>query len=229
MRPLRFIGRVLSGRFTREDVSSVGVPHLLLGLFFTWMAGVGRYWDSPRANMLQHLGVGSLAYVLVLSAFLWLLLLPLRPARWSYVQLLTFLCAVSPPAILYAVPVERFMPLADARRANVWFLAIVAAWRVALYIVFLVRYAGFKNLRLLVAALLPLTVIVFGLTALNLERAVFDVMAGIDPVAGTSADDAYAILFLISLLSFYIAPVMLVLYVAAIILVRSSSGRAGAA
>jgi hypothetical protein len=212
MHPLRFIGRVLTGRFTRVDLASAGMPHLAAGLLFTWLAGIGRYWDSPRASTLQHLGLGSLAYVVVLSGFLWLLFLPLRPERWSYRELLTFICAVSPPAVLYAIPVERFMSLQDARSANVWFLAIVAVWRVALYVVFLVRYAGFRHLRLFVAATLPLMVIVFGLTALNLERAVFNIMAGLDPAAGTSADEVYAFLFGLSILSLYATPIVFVLY-----------------
>lgn len=207
---------MLSGRFTGEDVAATGTSHLIVGLVFTWLAGIGRYWDSPRASILQHLGVGSLLYVLALSAFLWLLLMPLRPERWSYREILTFICAVSPPAILYAIPVERFLSLAEARRTNVWFLAIVALWRVVLYVIFLYRYARFRGLRWIVAAILPLVVIVFALTALNLERAAFDVMAGLDPAQGTSADTAYAVLFGLTLLSFYGAPVMLVLYVVAI-------------
>ncbi|HYI13267.1 MAG TPA: hypothetical protein VEK57_29745 [Thermoanaerobaculia bacterium] len=213
--PLRFIGRVLSGRFTARDIDATTARHLIAGLLFTWAAGVGRYWDSPRASTLQHLGLGSIVYVLALSAFLWLLLLPLRPRRWPFVRLLTFICAVSPPAVLYAIPVEQFLSLAGARRANVWFLAIVATWRVALYLIFLIRYAGFRNLRLAVAALLPLTIIIAGLTALNLEKAVFDLMAGLHP-SGTSADSAYQILFLLTLISVRLAPVLALLYIAAV-------------
>ncbi|HEY0159152.1 MAG TPA: hypothetical protein VGF28_17830 [Thermoanaerobaculia bacterium] len=213
---LRYIARVLTGRFTADDVALAGTPHLLVGLAFTWLAGVGRYWDNPRASLLQHLGVGSLAYVVVLSAFLWLLLLPLRPARWSYRSILTFICAVSPPAILYAVPVERFLSLESARTANVWFLAVVAAWRVTLYVIFLARYAAFRNLHLLVASALPLSLIVAGLAALNLEKAVFDVMAGLDPAAGTSADSAYAVLFLLTFIAFTVAPAVVLLYLVAI-------------
>lgn len=224
---MRFIVRVLSGRFTAEDIASTGTRHLVIGLVFTWLAGIGRYWDNPRAGILQHAGVGSLAYVVVLSAFLWLLLKPLYPARWSYREILTFICAVSPPALLYAIPVERFLSLADARRANVWFLAVVAAWRVVLYVMFLMRYARFRYLRLIVGSLLPLVIIVFGLTLLNLERAVFDIMAGLDPARGTSADSAYAVLFTISVLSFTLTPVMAILYVVAV--VRAHLTRAGAA
>jgi hypothetical protein len=143
--------------------------------------------------------------------------------------LLTFLCAVSPPALLYAIPVERVMSLQDARRANVWFLAVVAVWRVALYAVFLVRYGGFRGLRLVVALFLPLTAIVFGLTALNLEHAVFNIMAGLDPDAGTSADAAYAVLFVLSFVSFWLAPVMLVLYLICIAQAYDQRQKPGAA
>lgn len=217
---MRFIGRVLTGRFTAADVVAAGPWHLAIGLAFTWLAGMGRYWDSPRASTLQHLGLGSLAYVFVLSAFLWLLVRPLRPARWKFIEILTFVCAVSPPALLYAIPVEKFMSLADARSVNVWFLAVVATWRVALYVVFLVRYAGLRGVALFASALLPLSIIVVGLTALNLERAVFDVMAGLDPNARTPADDVYGVLFLLSFVSFLVAPVVLVMYLAAITLAR---------
>lgn len=213
--PLRYIGRVLTFRFTGDDVANVDLRHLAVGLLFTWAAGVGRYWDNPRVSLLQHLGLGSLIYVFALSAFLWLLFLPLRPARWSYRHVLTFITAVSPPALLYAIPVERFMSLADARVTNFWFLAVVAVWRVALYVVFLWRYARFEPLPFVVASILPLTIIVFALTALNLERAVFDLMAG-NEGDGTSADDAYGVLFLLSFVSFWITPVMLLLYFVAI-------------
>lgn len=221
--PLRFIGRVLSFRFTAADIAAVDRRHLALGLLFTWLVGIGRYWDNPRANTLQHLGLGSIAYVFVLTTFLWLLLMPLRPASWSYRHILTFISAVSVPGFLYAIPVERFLSLASAQTVNFWFLAVVATWRVALYGAFLSRYAQLQNLRLFVALFLPLSVIVLGLTALNLERAVFEIMAGNDPNQGTPADAAYGILVLLSFFSMFLTPVVLVLYLFAIYLVRRTA------
>lgn len=222
MEALRFIGRVLTFRFTAEDIVSTGRVHLAIGLLFTWLAGIGRYWDSPRASVLQRIGLGSIAYVFVLATFLWLLLMPLRPKRWTYLHLVAFIAAVSPPALLYAIPVERFLSLQLARDVNFWFLAVVAAWRVALYITFLRRYAAFDGLRLFVSSLLPLLLIIFALTALNLEHAVFNIMAGVDPHGGTSADSAYAALAFITMMTMLFSPIVLLMYFVAIYVARKS-------
>lgn len=214
--PFHFIGRVLTFRFSAEDIASTRVPHLAIGLLLTWIVGIGRYWDNPRVGILQHLGLGSVAYVFALSAFLWLLFLPLRPSGWTYRHVLTFVAAVSPPALLYAIPVEKFMSLSTAQMVNFWFLAGVASWRVALYVVFLIRYAKLSGLRLAAATLLPLNLIVFALTALNLERAVFEIMAGNHPTPGTPADGAYAVLILLSFISIYVTPIVVIAYLVAI-------------
>ena len=112
---------------------------LVFGIVSTLVAGFGRYWDNPRAELWQLLGLGSLAYIFILAAILWLLLLPLNPNNWRYLNILTFLGMTSPLAFLYAIPVERFMSLSNAQLANVWFLAIVAVWRVSLLFKFLKR------------------------------------------------------------------------------------------
>lgn len=214
---------MLTGRFTADDVMATGRAHLIVGLVFTWLAGMGRYWDNPRAGFWQKLGLGSVIYVFALSAFVWLLLWPLRPQRWSYTKLATFIAAVAPPALLYAIPVERFMTLQDARSVNVWFLALVATWRVVLYVLYLWRVAELRWLRLFSGAVLPLTVIVFTLFSLNLERVMFDLMAGNDPNRGSPSDEAYQVLFLLSLWSMVVAPVAFAVYLACVILARRRS------
>lgn len=192
--------------------------YLAFGLAATWVAGLGRYWDNPRAELWQTLGLGSLAYVFVLSAVLWAIVWPLKPANWSYRNVLLFVTLTAPPAILYAIPVERFMSLEAARAANVWFLAIVAVWRVALYGRFLSSTARLPMLAATVATLLPLALIVTALTVLNLEHAVFEIMAGIDPDEGTSKDAAYQVVFILSALSFVGAPIVFLIYLVAIYL-----------
>jgi len=67
---------------------------------------------------------------------------------------------------------------------------------------------------------------VFALTALNLERAVFDLMSGVDPNRGTSADTVYAFLFLLSFFSLYVAPILALFYLGTIGFLHGGSSRA---
>jgi hypothetical protein len=204
--------RFLTFRRMSPAVHSHWKIYLAFGLVFTWLAGVGRYWDNPRAHWWQHAGLGSVIYVFVLAFVIWILVAPLRPQNWSYRNVLVFLTLTAPPALLYAIPVERFMPLSDARAANVWFLAVVAAWRVALYAQFLRRAAHLKIGGVIVATLLPLVITVAALTALNLEHVVFQIMGGMNPEDQTSNDGAYIFVIALSLFSMYLAPVLIVAY-----------------
>lgn len=158
-------------------------------------------------------------YVVVLSAFLWLLLRPLRPARWSYLRILTFIRAVSPPALLYAIRGTLHDPGRDEAGEC---LVSGDGGGVARDSVRRLPggYAGFHSLRLFVAAVLPLTLIVFSLMALNRERSIFDIMAGLDPNAGAASDTAYILRFQLTAMSFLAAPVVLLLYAVAVVLER---------
>jgi hypothetical protein len=218
--------RLLTFRASVADLSALDRRDLLLGLVATWIVGMGRYWDDSRAVLLQHLGLGSIAYVFVLALFLWLVIWPLGPADWSYGRVLTFVALVAPPAILYAVPIERFVSLPAARTINAWFLAIVAAWRVGLLLFFLRRNARLTYPRVIVGSLVPLTLIVNALTALNLERAVFDIMGGLrEP--GTAGDSAYAVLVSITMFAdLAILPVMIAYLVLVSFAVRERRERA---
>ncbi len=191
--------RLLCFRASREELVAIGWRNLVLGLFSTWLVGMGRYWDNPRVGLLQHLGVGSAIYIFVLALFLWLIIWPLRPENWTYLKVLTFISMVSPPAALYALPVEKFVSLDTANTINAGLLAIVATWRVALLIFFLRRSAKLDQFPTFVATFFPLTIIVVALTVLNLDKVVFDIMGG----GGNRSpnDSAYAVLFLLSVLS----------------------------
>ncbi len=194
----------------KPDMANHGLDYLAWGLFTTWLVGVGRYWDHPDAQLWQYLGLGSVAYVFVLAGFLWLIALPLKPRNWSYRNVLLFVMLTSLPALLYAIPVERFMSLANAQAVNVWFLATVAIWRVGLLLKFLHKAAGFGQGAVVVVGFLPLVLIVAALTALNLERAVFDIMGGLG--TSTPNDSAYAVLIVITVLSVWASPFLLIAY-----------------
>lgn len=215
--------RLLTFRLTREEFQQFNYGHLAFGIAATLIVGIGRWWDDPRANMLQHLGLGSVAYIFLLAFLLWLIIWPLRPHNWSYRHVLTFVSLTSPPALLYAIPVERFTSLATARTLNVWFLAVVAVWRVALLIFYLRRYARLEVFSIVVATLLPITLIIVALTLLNLERAVFDIMGGLRE--GTANDRAYAVLVALSLFSMAFFVPLLICYI--FLFVRASISRRG--
>ena len=208
--------RFLAFQPVKPDLKEYGNYYLGLGLVMAWLAGIGRYWDNPRAELWQYLGLGSVAYVFVLALILWLLIKPLKPHNWSYKSVLIFVGMTSPPAIFYAIPVERFFSLSTAQTMNVWFLLLVASWRVALLIVYLKRSARLSGVTIAVAALLPLVIIVSALTALNLEHVVFKIMAGLTEDEKSANDAAYGILWLITSLSVMSSPVLIISYLAVI-------------
>ena len=208
--------RILSLRFTEDDLARLGPRHLVYGLLVTWAVGIGRYWDHPQPYLLQSLGLGSLAVMFAIVLLLYVLLLPLHPRRWSLFHLVTFVSLTALPALLYAIPVERFMSLDDARAVNVWFLGVVALWRVLMLGRYLAKWTDLSGVVLGASLLLPLALVVVALTLLNLEQAVFDVMSGLHE-DGTAGDEAYQFLFLLSGGSFLASPILALIYVFAIL------------
>src|ERR1041384_1596616 len=98
--------RILTFRANSDELHALDRRHLALGFFLTWLVGVGRWWEDPRASLLQHFGIGSVIYVFVLALFLWLILLPINPPHRSFLNVLAFVSLTSPPGILYAIPVR---------------------------------------------------------------------------------------------------------------------------
>lgn len=209
---LRTTGQILLFQHVKPDLSRLGPLYLLLGILSAWLAGIGRYWDHPHAEWWQYWGLGSVAYIFVLSLVLFLLLWPLCPRNWSYLSVLIFVGLTAAPGLLYAIPVERFLSLGAARSVNFWFLAIVASWRVALLWRYLKSSAGLPGMASVVALLLPLCLIIATLTFLNLEKAVFEIMAGVKAKPGTANDSAYVVLILLTVISVYGSPFLLLTY-----------------
>ncbi len=186
-------------------------------LIVTWVVGIGRYWDHPSAASWQYIGLGSIAYIFSLSALLFLVVWPLRPANWEFRGVLVFVGLTSLPALLYAIPVERFVDLGVAKTINAWFLAIVAAWRVALLLRYLHLSAKLGWIPVSIVTVLLLSGIVVTLSLLNLEHVVFDLMAGIGEENASANDVAYLIVVSLAFLSIYAFPIALVAYVGAIV------------
>ena len=157
-----------------------------------------------------------------MALILWALIKPLQPQNWSYQSVLIFVGMTSPPAILYAIPVERFFTLSTAQTINVWFLAIVAIWRVALLFQYLMRSAKLSGFTVFVAAVMPLAIIVSLLTMLNLEHVVFRIMGGLAEEEQSANDAAYGILAFITFFSLLTSPVLLIAYIVMIVKRRRS-------
>ena len=200
----------------RPDLQNRFPDYLTYILLVSWLAGIGRYWDHPAAEPWQYAGLGSVIYVFVLSALLYLVVRPLRPANWSYRAVLIFVGLTSLPGLLYAIPVERLLPMAAAQTVNAWFLVVVACWRVALYIRFLMTAAQLDLFRVIVATLLPLSAIVAALALLNLEHVVFNLMSGIREEDESVNDMAYTVVFTLSVFAFMAFPVTLIAYLVTI-------------
>ncbi|MBC8134493.1 MAG: hypothetical protein H8F28_01230 [Fibrella sp.] len=218
-------GRLLIFRPVKPDLPRHAPLYMLIGIGSAWLAGIGRYWDHRDAAWWQYAGLGSVVYILALALVLYLLLLPLRPNEWTYGRVLTFVGLTAPPGILYAIPVERFLSLDAAQSVNFWFLAIVASWRVALLWRFLRGSARLPGSAAVVALLLPLCLIVATLTVLNLEKAVFEIMAGLHGKNATPNDGAYLVLVLLTGISFYASPFLLIAYVVQIFNRQTDKGK----
>ena len=210
MNIIQTIIRLLTFKITREEILLFNKSHFIVGLVGTWIVGMGRYWDDKEASLLQHLGLGSVIYIFILTAFVWLILKPFFIDNWKYFTVLTFIALTSFPAILYAIPVERFFTVQTANTMNVWFLAIVAAWRLGLFYYFLKHFTRLSAGNILTVTLMPICLIISVLTMLNLHRVVFEVMGGIrNP---SPHDSSYLALMLLTGLSAILTPILFIAY-----------------
>jgi hypothetical protein len=217
---VRAVARFLTFRLSREDYLALDKGHLGFALLCTWIVGIGRWWDDPKAGLLQHSGLGSVVYAGVLAAVLWLIVLPLKPRDWTYARVLTLVAMTAPPGILYAIPVERFFSLRTAGELNLWFLATVAALRVALLIHFLIRFPLIGWVQAVLCALLPITAIVTALSALNLHKVVFNIMGSIGEGSPSAHDAAYGVLIALTVLSWLVFPLTASGYLTVLVLAR---------
>ncbi len=218
MNVISTIIRLLTFRLSRDEMLSFDRKHFIAGLIGTWIVGMGRYWDDSGAKLLQHLGLGSVIYIFALALFIWIILLPYQVKDWNYFRVLTFIGLTSFPAIFYAIPVERFCTIETANTINVWFLAIVAAWRLALLFFFLKRFTRLNLINIITVTLMPICIIISVLTLLNLHRVVFNIMGGVrNP---TPHDAAYFVLIYLTGISLVLSIPLILSYIISIYLRR---------
>lgn len=210
--------KLLTFRITKAELDGFDNRHLAIAFIATWIVGFGRWWDDPKAELLQTSGLGSVAYIIVLSFVIFCVVWPLEVPGWRYRHVLTFVGLTAPPAILYAIPVERFMPMEVAAQVNLAFLLLVAVWRVALLLFYLSRFGQLAAWKVAVSSLLPLSAIVIALSFLNLTRGVVQIMGGL---RDKSADDlANGVVVGLGFFAYVLFIPLLIAYIAAIVIAR---------
>jgi hypothetical protein len=115
---------------------------LAVGFLFVLSAGFAREYDGTDLlrepwHVLIPIGASLAASFLlfVIACGKMFFNSETRPSFLnSYLSFLTLFWMTAPLAWLYAIPYERFLPPGQATGANLWTLALVAAWRVLIMI-----------------------------------------------------------------------------------------------
>ncbi|HSI35692.1 MAG: hypothetical protein ACAI43_20915 [Phycisphaerae bacterium] len=184
---MRTVLGVLVGRRDSILAAYHSPATLWLGLAFVLVAGLARDYDAADlsrdpwwlvvpagASAVVALAIYGLARVRVAD----------RPPFWSgYRRFLGLVWLMSPMALLYGIPWERLAEPGEAVRLNLWTLALVSAWRVALAarVVHVLTDLGG------VPSLLRVSLIAGSVAALALftvPAPVFQVMGGIRQTSG---------------------------------------------
>ncbi len=178
----------------------LGLPHFLIGFAVTWLVGIGRNWDFPEAPLFAKTGLPSVAYIFVLSFILFCTSWLASYERLNYWKILTLVAMTSGPGLVYAIPVEMMFPLPVAQNINMWFLLIVAIWRVALAYYIFIRAAGNDGGTATAILMTPLCGIIIGLVLTGRAGYVIEIMGGNNRPqnVNTSVDELISGLFLLS-------------------------------
>lgn len=136
------LGGLLIGR--REAILKIASTPSAIGamaiLVFT--AGLARNYDKPILWQQPWRLVGPFVASLVTSGLLFVFILMCAEFRKmrvpsiprAYLAFLTIYWTTAPLAWLYGIPVEKMLSPFQATQANIWILAIVSAWRVAIIV-----------------------------------------------------------------------------------------------
>ncbi len=219
----RDLGRFLTFRATSEEYDRFGLPHFLIGFLFTWLVGIARNWDFPAAPLAARAGLMSLAYIFFMGMVIFLFAWPISGTRRNYWQVLTVVAMTAPPGLVYGIPVEMFLPLDVAQGVNLWFLAIVATWRVALAFHFLIRGADNGFGQAFAILLTPIALLVLGLVTTGRAGYVMDIMGGLRKKAPTAQDQVDEVIALAYCLAWPLLVVGAIVYLGALVRGRSET------
>lgn len=142
MRALTPFRYLIGDQAAAEEIAASPRPALVIGLLFVASAALAREYDGEYLVAEPgHLALpfaASFGAALVIFVALWLALLrrggPRPPFMTTFTRWLALFLWTAPLAWVYAVPWERLLEPAGAAQANLYTLAVVAVWRVALMV-----------------------------------------------------------------------------------------------
>jgi hypothetical protein len=188
---------------------------LLIGFLLVLTGGLARNYDGAYLvkewPVLLHGPIISTVNALVLFT-IFFAVTDLRKGRnpaflSGFLGFLGLFWLTAPMAWLYAVPYERFLEPVTAVEANLWTLACVSAWRVALMTRVLTILYSARAVPAALVVLLFADVVVFAAATLS-PHPIVDLMGGLQQ----SPEDALLgnVSFLTGLWSLMLSPVLLV-------------------
>jgi hypothetical protein len=170
---------------------------LIVGALLVLSAALARNYDQASLTNEPRRLLGPFAASLAISGPLFLTIYGI--ARWkgmespgigrAYLSFLGLYWMTAPLAWLYGIPYEAFLSPVEAVRANLWTLALVSAWRVALMVrvvsvVFNIRVRAAVPLVMLVADIAALTALHLVPQGRELARALRHAEGGLEQSLG---------------------------------------------
>lgn len=206
-------GKFLVFLLKTKDYKRLGWEHVAVGLLFTWLVGIARNWDYANADVAARLGLYSIAYVFLLSPLIWALTIPLQVEESKFVRVLAAVCMTAPYGLIYGIPVEMMFETDTAAAINLWFLGIVATFRVASLGHFLVLGICRSITSMIGVLSLPICIIAVLLTITGRSGKVIELMSGLRQDEQTAREIAGASVNAIGVLAVCLAPIALVIYI----------------
>lgn len=181
--------RFLTFRSREEDFFEARWSLLILAILGTWIVGIGRWVTDRDALAIQRTGIGSIAYIVALSTALYVMLWFVSNRKTRYLDMLVVVGMTSPPALVYAIPVERWFTPEVSAGLHAAALAFVSIYRVSLLIFYLVRSRRYDISGAVFGFLLLLSCILLWLFLSGKTGITFTGMGGIERADPEIAED----------------------------------------
>ncbi len=210
--------RFVTFRSRSEDFEKWDWRHFVVGFTGTWAVGIARNWDYPSAPFFATLGLASIAYIFILSLVLFVFAWPVSSTKRNYWHVLTMVSLTSFPGLIYGIPVEQFLDGGLAQQANLWFLIVVASWRVGLAIFYFIRGADCSLLTALATLGTPIFAIILSLIGTGRAGYVMEIMGGMNRDSSGPQYQVDSAIAMLGCFSYILSLPAFVVYIVAVIM-----------